>query len=61
MFEVNIDHEKCNVTESGECVNVCSMEILKVNDDKIELNHPEDCNLCKTCLDVCPNGAIKLE
>ena len=42
------------LTESSECVELCSMEILKVNDDKIELNQPEDCNLCETCLDVCP-------
>jgi NAD-dependent dihydropyrimidine dehydrogenase PreA subunit len=61
MPEVNINHEKCNVTKCGECVDACSMEILKVNNDKIELNHPEDCNLRETCLYVCPNGAINLE
>ena len=48
MPEVNINHEKCNVTKCGECVDACSMEILKVNNDKIELNHPEDSNLSET-------------
>ena len=61
MVDVKIDYGKCDGVDCGECADVCSMEILKVEGEKIVIMNPVECNLCETCTDVCPNGAIELE
>ncbi len=60
MSKVTIDHQKCDCADCGECVDVCMMEILILNGDKIDVQRQEECNLCETCIDVCPNYAIKI-
>lgn len=61
MAKVTISHEKCDGAQCGECADVCSMEVLILNADQIKVQNPEECSLCEICMDVCPNGAIKLE
>lgn len=60
MPNVIIDYEKCEGTECGECAEVCSMEVLAIEGDKITVKNQDGCSLCEICTDVCPNEAIKL-
>ena len=61
MVKVKIDPGKCDGSECGECADVCSMEVLVLDGNKIEIQRPEECSLCEVCTDVCPNEAIELE
>ena len=61
MANVLIDYGKCDGIDCGECADVCSMEILKLDGGKIIIENPGECSLCETCTDICPNGAIELE
>lgn len=60
MTKIIIDYEKCEGVECGECAEVCSMEVLTIDEDIIIVKNPEGCSLCEVCTDVCPNEAIKL-
>ncbi len=53
---VNVDKGKC--TGSGECVDVCPVEALSLEDGKAVVN--DECIDCGSCVDVCPNGALSL-
>lgn len=61
MSKITIEYEKCEGADCGECADVCPMEILVIDDDKIIVRNPENCSLCEVCMDVCPNEAIKVE
>lgn len=60
MVTITIVHEKCEGAECGECADVCSMEILTIDGEKIAVKNPDECSLCEICTDVCPNEAIIL-
>ena len=61
MVKIAINYEKCDSANCGECADVCPMEVLVMENEKIEINCPEECSLCETCVDVCPNNALKIE
>ena len=61
MVEIIIDHENCEGSECGDCVDVCPMEILILDGDKIKIQHPEECNECEACMDVCPEECIEIK
>ncbi len=61
MAKVTIHQGKCDGADCGECVDVCSMEVLILDGEIITVQRPEECSLCEICTDVCPNGAIELE
>jgi len=61
MAKVKLDYEKCDGLECGECVDVCSMEVLVLEGEKIVIKCEDECSLCEICTDVCPNDAITLE
>ncbi|MGB9979062.1 4Fe-4S binding protein [Methanobacterium sp.] len=61
MVKVNVNYEKCDGIDCGECADVCSMEILVIEGNKIAIKCQDECSLCESCTDVCPNGAITLE
>lgn len=61
MPNITIDYDKCEGAECGECAEVCSMEILVIDGEKIAIKNQEECSLCEICTDVCPNEAINLE
>ena len=60
MAKVVIDHEDCEGAECAECVDVCPMEILVVDGDKIKVQNAEECNECEVCVDVCPEDCIEI-
>jgi len=61
MVKVVIDHEKCEGADCGECAEVCPLEVLVVEGDKVEIKCLEECSLCESCVDVCPNNALIID
>ena len=61
MVKITIIDKKCDGAECAECADVCSMEILIIDGEKITIKTPDECSLCEICTDVCPNEAIILE
>ena len=54
---VKIDKEKC--TGCGVCVETCSLEAIKIEEDKAVIS--EECVECSACISECPQEAISLE
>lgn len=52
-----VDAQKC--TGCGDCVEVCPMEAITLNDDKAVVDE-DTCTECGLCVDECPNDAISL-
>ncbi len=61
MVKITINYEKCDGTDCAECVDVCPMEVLIINGDKIVIQNTEECSLCEVCMDVCPQEAVDVE
>ena len=53
-----VDADKC--TGCGNCVEVCPMEAIKLEDD-IAVVDEEECIECGACVDECPEDAMELE
>lgn len=53
-----VDSEKC--TACGECVEVCPLDAIEVQDEVAVVNEDE-CSDCGSCVDVCPSEAITVE
>lgn len=56
---IEIDAKKCDV--GGMCVRRCPKKVLKKEGERIIAENIEECNLCRTCEDVCELDAIKVE
>ena len=61
MAKVTIDYNTCQGDECAECADVCPMEVLVLDGNKIQIQNPEDCSLCEVCMDVCPEECINVE
>lgn len=35
--------------------------IITINGEQINIQNTDQCSLCEVCMDVCPNGAIKIK
>ncbi|MFH0816040.1 MAG: DNA-directed RNA polymerase subunit D [Methanobacteriota archaeon] len=44
----------------GDCIKRCPREVLAKKDGKAVVEKLEDCTLCKTCVEVCPQKAVTL-
>jgi len=53
---VKIDKDKC--TGCGDCVDVCGVNAIKIENDKAIVN--EECVECGACVNQCANEAISL-
>lgn len=53
---VNIDKAKC--TGCGDCVDVCPVESLSIQNKKAIVN--DECIDCGACINVCPSEALSL-
>ncbi len=51
---ITINTEKC--TGCGECITSCPFTSIEIKGGKAFIN--EYCQFCRTCLSVCPEGAI---
>ena len=58
---VTINYDKCKGIDCAECVDVCPMEVLVLEGDKVEIVDPEDCSFCEVCMDVCPEECVNVE
>lgn len=61
MAKITVNYEKCDGAMCGECVDVCPMEVLVIEGDKIVIQNKDECSLCEVCIDVCPNEAVEVE
>ena len=56
-FKVRIKAEKC--VACGKCVKACARKNFRATDEgKFEVVHPNNCNGCTRCRDVCATRAI---
>ena len=51
-----IDESKC--TGCGICTEICSVDVLRMVDEKAIIKYPEDCTTCFECELQCPAGAV---
>lgn len=61
ISKITINHDICEGEDCKDCVDLCPMEVLIFDGDKIKAQNPEDCTLCETCADLCPNECISVE
>ncbi len=54
---IKIDHDKC--TGSGECVDVCPVDVYELKDEKSYATNVEECIDCCLCVQSCPTNAIE--
>jgi len=54
IITISLDSEKC--TNCLKCLDVCPMEIKKVED----IGLSTDCIMCGRCVDCCPTNALKM-
>jgi NAD-dependent dihydropyrimidine dehydrogenase PreA subunit len=55
-FNVEVDTDKC--TGDEECVNICPVGVLEMQDGKAEPVNMDECLGCESCVEACPAGAI---
>ncbi|WP_461462709.1 4Fe-4S binding protein [Methanobrevibacter sp.] len=60
MVLITIDEDKCEGSSCGECVDICPMEILLIDENKIIITNQDECSICEVCMDVCPEMAIEV-
>ena len=53
-----VDTELCIVC--GKCVDICPLDVMKMNDDKIVVMYPDECWHCRACVMDCPREAIRM-
>ncbi|HIQ32271.1 MAG TPA: 4Fe-4S dicluster domain-containing protein, partial [Methanothermococcus okinawensis] len=58
---VTIDYSKCKGVECGECVDVCPMEVFKIEGNRIIVANEDLCTFCMVCIDVCLEDAIEIK
>lgn len=53
-----VDKSKC--TGCGTCVEVCPMNVFKLENKKSKVVKPKECIGCRACEAQCPQEAIKV-
>lgn len=56
MYDIKIDQAKC--TGCGECVDICPMEVLEIQNEKSVAVKMDECEGCESCVATCPEEAI---
>jgi NAD-dependent dihydropyrimidine dehydrogenase PreA subunit len=60
MVKITINYDKCDGEECAECVDVCPLEVLVIEEGKVIILNIDECSACEVCMDVCPNEAVKV-
>ena len=47
MVKITINYEKCDGADCAECVDVCPMEVLIINGDKIVIQNKKNAAYAK--------------
>jgi len=42
----------------GICVILCPKKVLEIRNEKVSVEHPDDCIRCRICEQHCPDFAI---
>lgn len=53
-----INQNKC--IQCGTCVDICPLDIIKKENDRIIVKYPEECWHCRACVMDCPQEAISI-
>jgi len=59
MPQIKINPKACDAC--GECIKVCSKNILVNKSGKIETRNLLNCTLCQDCMDACPKDPAAIE
>ncbi len=59
MYKIIIDFEKCN--SCGDCVGVCTEEILILDEELVVVVNEENCVNCEACTEICEIEAIIID
>lgn len=51
MYIIEVDVEKC--IGCGDCVDVCPVDVYKMQDEKSVPVNAEECIGCESCVEVC--------
>ncbi len=43
-----------------ECINICSEEVLGIQEGKVKPVAFDNCTYCEECVDICENNAIEV-
>jgi NAD-dependent dihydropyrimidine dehydrogenase PreA subunit len=55
-YKPEVDAEKC--VGCGECVEICSVEVYELQNEKSVVVKEEECLGCESCVEVCEQKAI---
>jgi len=58
MWQVTVDKDVC--TGCGECVDICPVDVLELQDEKSVPVNSEECVGCESCIEVCEQEAIRV-
>ena len=58
-YAIAIDSEKC--IGCGDCVDICTADVLELQDGKSVPVHLEECIGCGSCAAICEQRAITME
>jgi NAD-dependent dihydropyrimidine dehydrogenase PreA subunit len=58
MYVIVIDEKKCKVC--GECVQICPVEIYKLDGNRVTVGNTDECSGCQSCISVCESQAITI-
>ena len=54
-----VDSDLC--TSCGECVELCPMDIIRLNDEGLPYQKYDECWYCKVCEEDCPEEALVMD
>jgi len=57
--EIEINSNECD--ECKECIEVCPVDILEMEDNELIVTDLEECKLCNACEDACDQDAINVK
>ena len=63
FIKLEVDESKCSdAAACARCAAVCPVDIFRVEAGHLVTNpeNEDECTLCLLCLEICPEGTIRL-